>query len=342
VKRYVLATLGEGGDLGEVVEATEHALGGSVVDPPGYAGRSGDGRHRWTREVASVAVRRAIAEERGETCLVPRWPWEADSPFPAIARCQAASPERPAELSGRLALKPFGRYLSAVPEYRRDSAPVALDPGGDLADWPEIDWRVPGGPVRVTVYPGAAARRGAVLLSNLGGKATRWLRPRPVDDRSSVVIEPELIRRVGRSGALLEARLADPDADTSGLRCVYSEGDPVSYLVNQVSKLGSRAFARMSGVSREAAQRLANGKPVQAATIRKALASLRIVTSDTRRCQVCQEPVFRSGARYCSPRCRGTDKKRRQRAGSRFRPRVLGASEDPRELIGLPADKGSP
>ncbi|MGD0343917.1 MAG: hypothetical protein ABSB55_03015 [Acidimicrobiales bacterium] len=62
MKRYVLATLGEGGDLGEVVEATEHALGGCVVDPPGYAGRSGDGRHRWTREVASVAFRRAIAD----------------------------------------------------------------------------------------------------------------------------------------------------------------------------------------------------------------------------------------------------------------------------------------
>ena len=33
VKRYDLATLDDAGDLLEVVEATEHALGGSVVDP---------------------------------------------------------------------------------------------------------------------------------------------------------------------------------------------------------------------------------------------------------------------------------------------------------------------
>jgi hypothetical protein len=347
VKRYVLATLGEGGDLGEVVDATEHALGGSVVDPPGCTGRAGDGRHRWTREIAAVAVRQAIARARGERLVSLSWPWESDGAFPAVERCQVASAARLAGLSNRLSLKPFGRYVSGVPEQRRDFAPVALDPGGDLSDWRKIDWRgAEGEPVETTVDPSKAAersdRRAPVLLANLGGKAIRWLRPRPVDDRSSVVVEPELIRRVGRSGALIEARLTDPYADTSGLRCVYSEGDPVSYLVNQASKLGPRAFARMSGISREAALRLANGKPVQAATIRKTLANLRIVTSDTHRCQVCQEPVFRIGALYCSPRCRETDKKRRQRAGSRFRPRVSGPSEDLRELIGLPAEMGSP
>jgi hypothetical protein len=313
VKRYVLATLGEGGDLGEVVEATEHALGGSVVDPPGYAGRSGDGRHRWTREVASVAVRRAIAEERGETCLVPRWPWEADSPFPAIARCQAASPERPAELSGRLALKPFGRYLSAVPEYRRDSAPVALDPGGDLADWPEIDWRVPGGPVRVTLEPAGSARHSAVLLANLGGKAMRWLEPRPVDDRSGVVVQPELIRRVGRSGALIEAQLAEPSADTSALRALYSDGEPLAYLAIQARVLGPRRLARAAGISPRAAQRLRDGEAVRSSTIQKALAHLRAATANIPCCPVDGRPVFRRGATYCSPGCRGTASKRRQR-----------------------------
>jgi hypothetical protein len=74
VKRYALATLDDKGDLIEVVEATEHALGGSVVDPPGFAGRAGDGRHRWTREVAAFAFRQAVAGSRGEQLLASTWP----------------------------------------------------------------------------------------------------------------------------------------------------------------------------------------------------------------------------------------------------------------------------
>ena len=65
LKRYVLCTLDDKGDLAEVVEATEHALGGSVADPPAMAGRDHHGRHRWTRAVAAVAVRQAIAAQPG-------------------------------------------------------------------------------------------------------------------------------------------------------------------------------------------------------------------------------------------------------------------------------------
>ena len=317
VKRYVLATLDGGGDLVEVVEATEHALGGSVVDPPGFAGRTGDGRHRWTREVAAFAVRRAIAASRGKALFAPSWPWETAGSFPSIERCQVASPERLGELSERLSLKPFGRYISGIPEHKRDIGPVALDPGGDLSDWQDIDWRGVGRPVGATVDPADAdlSNDGTrhVLLSNLGGKATRWLGPRPLDDRSSVVVEPELIRRVGRSGALIEAQLADPCADTSDLRAVYSEGDAASYLRRQAGALGPRVFARAAGISRDAARRIRDDKPVNDATIRKALAKLRIVMAATPRCPVDDKPVFRLGATYCSPACRSTARRRRQR-----------------------------
>ncbi len=217
----------------------------------------------------------------------------------------------------RLSLKAFGRYVSGVPEHRRDVGPVALDPGGDLAEWQNIDWRGVRGPVAATVDPADAGLSNdgteQVLLSNLGGKATRWLGPRVVDERSSVVVEPELIRRVGRSGALIEAQLADPSADTSDLRAVYSEGDPVCYLARQVRTLGPRVFARATGVSPRSAERIRDGKKVRPSTVRAAIASLRIVTSGTPRCPVDDKPVFRRGATYCSAACRSTARRRRQR-----------------------------
>jgi hypothetical protein len=306
VKRYVLATLDDAGDLLEVVEATEHALGGSVVDPPKMAGHDDDGRHRWTRAVAAVAVRRETARSRGTSLVVPLWPWERgdEPPFPSIGRVQAATPETLTAIRRRIGVQPFGLFLEGHTRRRGDTAPVALDPGTDFAEWQSLDWRDGGG---------GPAHVDSDALDNLGGKAHRWLRPRPLDDRSEVVVVPELIRRVGKAGGVIEADLVGPDADTSGVRAVYDEGDAADYLARRSDEIGPQAFARTAGVSRDAAQRLRDGKPVRAATIRRALRNLRVRTAETPTCPVDGRPVFRAGARYCSPRCKATARKRRQR-----------------------------
>jgi hypothetical protein len=305
VKRYDLATLDDAGDLLEVVEATEHALGGSVVDPPRMAGHDEDGNRRWTREVAAVGLRRDIARSRGIPLVVPLWPWEraGEPPFPSISRVQAATPETLAAIRRRIDVRPFGLFLEGHTRRERDTAPVALDPGTDLAEYEALDWR------------GAAGRPACVdvdVLDNLGGKAHRWLRPRPIDDQSEVVLVPELIRRVGKAGGVIEAEIVSPDADTSGVRAVYDEGRAADYLARRAAEIGPRAFARLAGIDRKQAQRLKDRKPVREATIRRALRSLR-VGAETPPCPVDGRPVTGAGSTYCSPRCRATARKQRQR-----------------------------
>jgi hypothetical protein len=306
VKRYVLATLDDTGDLLEVVEATEHALGGSVVDPPRMAGHDAEGHRRWTRAVAVVAVRREIARSRGTSLVVPLWPWERgdEPPFPSIGRVQAATHETLTTICRRIGVRPFGLFLEGHTRRSGDTTPVALDPGTDLAGYQSLEWRE---------GDGAPAHDIADALDNLGGKAHRWLRPRPLDDTSEVVVVPELIRRVGKAGGIIEAEIVGPDVDTSGVRAVYDEGDAADYLARRSDEIGPRAFARTARISRDAAQRLKDGKPVRAATIRRALRNLRIRTAETPTCPVDGRPVFRAGARYCSPRCQALAKKRRQR-----------------------------
>jgi hypothetical protein len=270
------------------------------------AGHDGDGRHRWTRAVAAVAVRREIARSRGTTLVVPLWPWEdADEPrFPSIGRVQATTPETLTAIRRRIDVRPFGLFLEGHARLARGTAPVAVDPGTDLAEWQSLDWRDgSGGPAHVDDN----------ALGNLGGKAHRWLRPHPLDNRSEVVVVPDLIRRVGKAGGVIEADLVGPAADTSGVRAVYDEGDAAGFVARHAAEIGPRAFARTAVVSKRAAQRLKDGKPVQAATIRRALRNLRIRTSQTPICPVDGRPVFRVGARYCAPRCKAAAKKRRQR-----------------------------
>jgi hypothetical protein len=313
VKRYVLSTLDDQGELLQVVKATEHALGGSVVDPPTMAGQGDDGRHRWTHAVAEVAVRREIARVRGKGPLaLARWPWEeaAMAPFPSLGRVQAASVGTLAAVRKRLGIRPFGLYVEAFTTRARDVAPVGLDPGGDLSDWAAIDWRgAEGEAVRVSTDPSVVE---AVALDNLGGKAFRWLRPRPVDETSEVA--PALIRRVGKAGGVIEAGIVDLEADTSELRAVYDDGDPVGFVVRHAQELGPRSVARRYGLPLDTAKRLAAGqRRPSKRTVGRVLRALRVRTTETPTCPVDGRPVFAVGKTYCSPRCRSTARKRRQR-----------------------------
>jgi hypothetical protein len=324
LKRYVLATLDDNGDLAEIVEATEHALGGSVVDPPTMTGRDSDGRHSWTRAVAAVAVRQAVARSRGQEPTMPLWPWEQPGvpPFPCIEREQVVTHRRQRELTKRgLVVRPFGYVLSANTEWRSDPSPVALDPGGDLADWASLDWRGPDGkPVRVTT----TGEPGAVQLDDVGARAWRWLQRRPVGAAREVVVVAELVRRVGKAGDILEAELVGPDDDTSGIRAVYDRGDPARFVHRYARQVGKRAFAAQmeaAGLAMplKTAERVALGRQLRASTVAGILGTLRAPIQGDRRCGLegCETWVWRRGAQYCHPRHREVAKKRRQRAAKK-------------------------
>jgi DNA-binding transcriptional regulator YiaG len=329
VKRYVLFTLDERGELAEVVEATEHALGGQIVDPPRLAGRAADGRHRWTREVAAEAVRRAIARRRGEEPGVSPWSWDADGEerFPCIERLQVGSPDDLEELAGRLVLKPFGLYLRGnlhkTGIHLCTDAPVALDPG-DLSGWAERTWRTKGGTMRVSTD--SAAGTTAVILDTPDARADRWMVPHALPEASEVVIDDErLIRPVGRGGRLVEARAAgDFETPTEKLRAYYDGPDLRPVIVERVRAMGPAAFSDAFGVPLDTAESWASGRKVpRRATARRLL---RMLGEQARPCALeeCEHPVSRANAIYCTcpdhPPHRWIASKRRQRENRSHQP----------------------
>ncbi len=314
IKRWAIATLDDDGELGEVVEWSEHALGGSVVDPPLLPGFHESGARHWTREVWALGFRREIAQAKGKPVPLASWSWEAGGPFPCLEREQAFSPARIAELAKRgLKVRPGSYIVRGITRSASNTSPVALDPGGNLADWQSLDWRgADGERVQPEVRTAHVAR--LTDLDSLGAKAWRWLAPRPLPDGG--LVEVDRIAWVGKAGHLLEVGLVSADADTSGLRATYDCGELLAYLTERAQTMGERHFAAMAGVSRGAAARLRNGKRIRPGTIRRAAAGLKVRLTSTPTCafDACDRPVWTKCGHYCSERHKHSAAEARRRA----------------------------
>lgn len=297
-KRYVKArALGDGW---EEIGGTEHALGGGLVDPPSLAGRDTDRRHRWTKPVAAHALTLATTPQ------VPfRAPWDTEGadPFPALARWSAGSPDALATVPGVLGAHAFSPLVEARVDRQLAPgmpAPIALDPGDDLARWADLAWvDDEGRRVRVSTGedPGTT-----VPLARLADVAADWCVPVPPREPRLFHYDRRLARRVGRGGTVVEAQLADPAAEAAGTQVVYSEGDAAGYVAEVAGRLGPRPFARLTGLPLKVAERAALGRPISAASVEKALGALGDDSHVERRCAVdgCEEPVTRPNTRYCS------------------------------------------
>ncbi len=334
VKRYALGVLDDEGNLAEVVKASEHALGGRIVDPPDMPGRGPDGQHLWTREVAAEVLRQAIARRRGTERPVPEpWPWDAAGSdcFPQLQRCQVATPEAVEEVGDRygLSLRPFGLYARATPGVDSDAPLAAIDPGGDLSDWRSLSWRTEGGDA--VVSPEVASRhvRSLHSLRSVDEKALGWMHPRALPVRPVTITDQRAVRWGGRGGRLVEARASgDVETPTETLRVAYSGLDGLrSLVVERVSSMGPTAFVAAYSTPRvrvpiSTARSWASGRKAPSdAWVRRLVPLLGIDVG--RRCALagCDHPVTRANAAYCT--CadhashRMTAKKRRQRAARR-------------------------
>jgi len=291
-KRYAIG-VGSGVSV-HLVDAPEHVLGGVFVGPPDLVGRDVDGRHRWTRRVATRLLAEATGDGPGS--LLPA----GAGRFPALRRFQVASPAALAELPEALGVRPFGLYVEGLPDplYGDSVTPRALDPGGNLADWRELRWcRPDGSSVRVATEPTA----GAVVLWTLEGRAQRWATPRREERPVPVVVLPELIRKVGRLGVLVEAATVDPFDDHEGLRAVYDEGDPATFVAAEARRLGPTEFALRYSVPIGTAEKVSVGRRPNPATIRLVLAGLSSTNNTPRTCAFdgCDQPIVRHNAKYC-------------------------------------------
>jgi hypothetical protein len=289
-KRYVLLRPRVGGGW-DVVGGTEHALGGGVIDPPTMVGRDAERRHFWTYPVAAYAISLA---EGSRNLFSASWDGPGAAAFPVLRRLQAATPETLQRVPPALGAHPFSPLVQAQPDraYAPGAeAPLALDPGTDLAEWRDLDWRVRDG------------RPSDVPLLPLVDFAERWSHPVPPDERAGLVAEPRLIRRVGRGGALIDARLAGSTAPASELQVVYNDGDAARFVADEAKRLGATVFARRYGVPERTARGITGGRTPSKTTVRRVLRSLRVVTEETRRCALdgCDAPVWRPNGRYCIP-----------------------------------------
>ena len=235
-----------------------------------------------------------------------------DMPFPVLRRFSTGTPTALADLTPELGVHPFAPLVEGQVDklYGDPGAPIALDPGTDFADWSDLDWRDPNGQtIDVTTVPG----RRCVVLRDLGGKALGWCSAKAQEPEGVVDVDPRLIRRVGRGGALIDALLADPTARPEDHQITYDAGDCAAFVTDLVARMGRKPFAAAFDLPLSTIHRLARGAradEVMAARVLDAFASGAIAPTS---CEACGALVVRPGATYCSPRCRETAKARRRR-----------------------------
>ena len=319
-KRHVQCTLGTAGP--EIEDWTEANLGGTYADPPAMAGRSEDGKGRaWS----FAAVRREVDYSLARACdplhaVRSEAPWDTGQAltFPAFRLLSVVSPEILDSLPRSLGARPGTAFVQASRDDlyggEDQGAVVAIDPGDDLAGWRDLAWfdLRTGARVHVTTD-----RRDidAVVLATLDERAIAWSIAPKHEPIEEVWVVPALFRHVGRVSGVLDADIDGLAGDVRDRRPVYDDGAWLQAVIDYAQALGKRAFSRRTGLKATVAGRAAQGEGISKANVHKALRALRVDDGSPRRCAAapCKRPVFRLGAIYCSPRCKATSRKRRQR-----------------------------
>jgi len=299
-KRYVKARRNSDGSF-EVTDWTVHGLSGGVVPPPTMAGRDSERRPNWTRSVAEHALARALA---GGTPLLFPAPWDLglSEPWPHLRRVQLATLEALRSVPTVLGCHPNSLVIEAMAD--RDLSPGAtalwtLDPGTDLLEWESLPWFDQQGHCHLVTTGNGDS--GAVRLERLANKAWRWAVPVPVEDPGVIDVVPWLIRRVGRGGAVIDAQLANPAARAEDHEVVYSKGDPIRFVADEVYRLGPTAFADRYGLPISTAEKIGSGRQPRSSTLHKVLVGLQ-APDEPRMCALdgCDEAVWRPNQRYCT------------------------------------------
>jgi hypothetical protein len=247
-----------------VASSTEHVLG-AYAPPPSIPGRRADGRHLWTQGVAEVHAR--LTFEAKPAGIVPPFAWESrDGDFPAFKRLSISGPEALAHMPSDLGLHPFARVVEAERSITgRLDRPrlVAPDPGGDLSDWQSLPWHDAHSSTAVWISADPMDV-GATVVETLRAKAIDWVRPRKVERPPGIIVDPLLVRGVGRSGG--------PFNDGTPQR-VLTEVDAEGILLHSVRVLGSPKVADLTGVPERTLRYIGTRRP-RRTTVRRAISAL--------------------------------------------------------------------
>jgi len=177
---------------------------------------------------------------------------------------------------------------------------VTLDPGGDLSDWADFTWmdRASEKQVRVTTDPKDV---GAALLQTLEDRAADYVRPPRASPLCAVVVDPRLVRTVGRVSGVIDADL-DGAENPREKRHEFSRADVMAHLVDALHSEGPAAVARKTGLSVSTLSAVARGTTPSSRTIRQYVEALGSVQRGDRTCawETCEVTITRPNQRYCS------------------------------------------
>ncbi|HEY6428818.1 MAG TPA: FAD-binding oxidoreductase, partial [Acidimicrobiales bacterium] len=305
-----------GREQSNMVSATEHVIG-AYVAPPTMRGRNHKDRHDWTAEVA-----RAHAHGIATGTSVNRFAWEHGPGigFPTMRRRHLAVPSELDALPAAVGAKPFGHIIEATPTLTSMHARlVALDPGGDLAGWQGFDWydAHTGEELRLTTDLTDLDEndgRAVAHAERLHDTALDWARPREWPLPQVVIVNPMLVRHVGRSGHRFLTGYAD---------AVDSDIDTAGVLAYAVQARGAAWLSDLAHISVSAAKRIGAGARRDDAIARAidgldqtglSLSTLLDLIEDgTDQCPGCHEEPRRRFSAFCSDACAREHRRRQDR-----------------------------
>jgi hypothetical protein len=328
-KKHAEFTIGRDGTP-QLVDWTEANLGGTYADPSAMAGMSEDGKGRaWSYAAVHREVAFALARQRdaakARRSIVP-WDVGSSSPSPAIRGLAVVSPEVLKSLPSALGVHPGTPFLEAATddlfEFHNGGAPVALDPGGDLANYQSLQWfdRKTGEPIRSGTNP---ALIDAVVLATLDRKARDWSRPPACEPIRRVDVNPLFVQHSGRVSGVIDADMTGLPGNLRDRRPLYLDDDGHApgqreALVLLARRLSYAEFARRGRTTPRVAKVIATGVLPRPSVVRRILRSLRDAERQGRTCALegCSHPIHRANRRFCEccPSHKARANKRSQRA----------------------------
>jgi hypothetical protein len=286
------------------------------------AGRCAEGGQAWSKAAVSREVCLAEARAADPEALRTAAPWGAPGApaFPTLRRLQVTRPELLATLPDVLGAHVGTRYVEAMPGFLGRHA-VALDPGGDLADWQALVWfdRSTGERVAVTTDP---EDFDATLVESLTSRAVKYGDPSRTSPIASVTVAPLSVRYRGRVSPVLDASEEGVAGDLAAVRVHYDDASGLGpgqreELIALAGSLGPAGFARRAATTARVAKGIAEGRLPRRSTTARIVAALRDAEAGHERlCGCgCDRPVARrKGARYVDDAQRKRAARERQRA----------------------------
>ncbi len=301
----------------ELVEMTEAGIGGVFADPPAVRGRTSQGYRRWSGAAVRREVDYALARQFDPEALRPGAPWDTGSalPFPALRRFQVRHPVQLRSLPAGLGAQPGTRFLRVSGSEL--AAPgrtfVALDPGGDLAEWQMLTWLDTQTAERVRLTTDFMDID-AHVVETLAERAVRYSDPPRSELIAEVVVDPNLITHRGRVSGVIDAD-ADGLNDIGSFRPVHQEAEATAAVVREVRRIGPKAFSERYNVSVSTAQKISAGRQPSARIVARIIGLMRRgVTEGLCALDGCEEPLPAGARQYCTPAHSKLARDRRYRA----------------------------